>query len=594
MMRAVRQLLPLGLLFWLLVASGCSEPDLKKSDFSYDTQPIAIYNSYWSVIPLPNNLLNPTLQYKMQALMGADMTGTEEVSTMGLPITTDEDVAIAAALGLPLEADNELTVDLKTGMNELDGFIPGYVIDIPLSQKIDPASIVPFDGTNADVANLFFLDAGNLTEVLANIDVDFNTLLSDPTQLADIITPVMPDTYYYIFNWRNDDGVPVYKLTIRNKGNPAMPKDMEAGHTYLVFMTGLTETGVKGENGTPIWPDSYYCLFNQEESFIREDGLAMLNIISEPETGTKEEKEAAVQAQVDQIEGARTLTNVGVKVWEGLMGLAQTGRMRDELAVSFHFSIATNPVAAFLSPLNFVMGNDTILPSPADQIGADGGITESAACGDATMTFTVSSALDPESLNSDTVKLFKVVEAGSDYPAVESTVACDESCTTVTITPNAALDPSSTYLVAVSENLLGANGRHTVDQSYFGLVRGTHDLLTDKVADDSVAFTEKLGSPFLDNRIDTLISQNILEGGIEDISDGGDFPVYNVTEDAVDSAGQKLLAILGHIQNIQDFYAPHVSYLVDELKFAESRAKLPMVWVFTTRDDFATCDADKK
>ncbi|RJO67919.1 MAG: hypothetical protein C4523_08150 [Myxococcales bacterium] len=543
-----------------VLAVGC--PDIGRdepSTFGYTNDPVLIFNPDWGVLPLPNNFLNPVQQAAIPvAIPGAPAPETPP-TTMNLP-ATDEDVAAARdELGYPAEPDSPLTAALIRGMNKLDGFIPGFVPRLPFSAKLDLDSIVPFEAE--------LDDAGAITESNA---AEANLFLFDVTD-PEKPTPIAPNKYYRAFNVELLDegdfpeGFPSYTLTLRNTPSVLLPDDYIQGHTYLIVAAGLTENGIKDTDGRPVWPDSPFLLFNSTVPFVAADGSFRNNLFTDP-------------AKIQELEGARQITDWGVKIWEAVVGGART---RDEIVAAYHFSIATNPMPLFMDPASATLKNrNPLLPKPADRFQNDDNfapvfVAADAACDvsgnttcdantDAVPRFSLSQPVDPATATAETLRLYR--DDDGSWSPVDATPMVSTDGKTICLSPAANFNPQTSYLVAVTSGLKGANGRPAADQTYFGLAR---------VADAPLVEDGMWQSPYLDSRIDTLIFM-MNSGQLESLD--------AVTPEKLQQATDTLLIVLGLLEETRKLYETPIDWLVGEAGIVQEREDLALVWTFTTGD----------
>ncbi len=529
--------------------TGC--PNIGQDDpetCTYDTCPIAITNPDWGVLPLPNNLLNPVFQSDIPLVIPGVEAEEEPPTGMNLPVVDDDTVAFREELGYPAVLDTELSRQLIGGMNKLDGYVPGFIPRIPVSQPIDVASLTPFEAeldgegnilsSNAETANLFFLD------------------ITD----RDAVKPIAPDKYHRIFNAELVETLP-YQLTLRNTASLFLPDDFEQGHTYLMLMTGLKDDiGVKDTNGQPFWPDGYFSIFASENPYIFPDGYPRNNVIANPDPAVR-------LAKIQEAEGARQITGFGLDLWQNLVG---ESRSRSEVISATHFTITSNPLADFFDPAAASLPNrNPLLPKPADALvyDSDFAVQEEAAEADCnpSITFSLSRPLDADTVTDANIALYKM---GSDdnYEAVDISVSVtnndDAQTAAVTLTPDDALDPDSSYMVALSNRVKGKNGRNSADQTYFGLARVTTALIEDG----------QYLSPYLDSRVDTLIFMN-KTGALDSLD--------NIDEEALQTATDTLARVLNLLEAYRKKYEKPITWLVDS-EFVTAREDVALFWTFST------------
>ncbi len=544
----MRRPLPIWLLVSLLVfalgSTACESIQQEDPvDFSYESQPVSIFNPDWGVLPLPNNFLNPVAQAEVVQvnIPGAPVPETMPVY-MGLPLTDEAALEVRANKGYPAgEADSPLTLELLSGMNKLDGFVANIVPEFPFSREIDLETVKIYDpevdeagavvgpktnssdetvGWTAEEANFFFLD------------------ITDPEN------PVTVNNYAMLFNARESSAMP-YMLSVRDKAL----KDFQQGHTYLIVVTGITENGIKDPQGNPFAPDSFYMMFSSALPYVHPDGTLRNNLLSGEEA-------------VWELEGARQITDYGLKVWETLAGET---RSRGEVITSTSFTIMSNPYSEFFSAVNAVVqattGSDLfvpMLPEPADMpmFDADGNLSlvKAEAATDSKIKFKVSQPLDADSVISENLKLYKMDDGAYTEIAAGIKLTNGEEDASITITPESALEEDTKYMVAMSNGVIGKNGRAAADQVFFGLTRVTEPIVDDK---------GMWQSPYLDSRIDSIVNGNTLEGAAGDVG-----------------------KVLSMLELLRLEYKDAMSWL-DEQNFVEERADLAMFWTFTTTDGAA-------
>jgi len=509
-----------------LMLSACVSIETEEpSGYTYETAPVAIYNADWSVIPLPNNLLNPVHQATIPVEIPGVEPPTALPTTVDLPVVDAAGAEYAQKLGYPVQEDTDLTKALLAGQNKLDGFIPGIIARIPFSKKLDMTSVVPFDGNNADTANFFFFD------------------VTDPENPE----VVAPDTYYRIFNLEMLE-TPPYYLTVRMMGLSIEPRDYTPGHTYQVLMTGISDAGVKDVDGNPVMPDGYFSLFASPDTFIGPKGTPRNNIV----TGLE---------NVQTLEGARQITDWGLKIWEDVVGDA---RVRNEVVVSYHYSIATNPMPKYMNATKAISKNaKAFLPKPIDYPSYDDNwvpqMIMADAAVDSDISFDIGLALDTDTVTSDNLAVFAVSDAALTPVATSIVVENPEEDQdgTVTITPDADLQCGTTYLVALSNRVTGGPAhRPVVDESYFGLSRVNTPLV------DENGWL----SPHLDSRVDTLI----MTGKILDF-DAAD----------LEQAGATVMQVLTLIEAMRQHNGSYIDRLVAD-EFVPASEDLALMFTFTT------------
>lgn len=559
---ATRRGLGLGATVACILIAGCVDLTLQEAPaYDYATQPVAILNTDWGVLPVPNDFLNPVRQAQVVSIPGVP-DPAEPPTRMAIPIVDAAAAALAQGLGYPVAEDPPLSKALLGGMNRLDGFVTSFAPAVPFNRPLDMASVVPYDGTNAATANLYFLDL---------------TFPAAPQV-------ILPDEYLRVFNWEMRDEMP-YKLSLRFPA-PAMlspPADFLAGHTYAVVVTGWKDAGVKDAYGNPFKSDGSFLVFAEPDLF-PETGTTYIG----PD-GSSRNSVLVGLAAAQSAEGARQLTNVVLEAWEALPGVTGAWQ-RNEVVAAFAFTTATNPMPDYFDPVMAFLGMPAVRPQPADAVDGQGRLVKADAGCDATLSFTMDKPIDTTTATNGTVKLFRV--DGTTYTEVPLTVAATSGTgATVTATPKAALAGNAQYLVAVTSGIRSADGlRAATDQTYFGLTRAALKSVDAQTGawtfvDTPLVAPDGEGnlvwqSSYLDSRLDTLILN-----GAQDAID----------EDSLAAAGATVVGILSYLEAMRGLYKPHMDWLVlgDDGKpgipgaegtdnVVAEREDLVLVWTFTT------------
>ena len=547
----------------LLGLAGCLDASLDDPAPPYDyvSQPIAMLNTDWGVLPLPNDFLNPVRQAGIVSIPGMAVPGAMP-TTMDLPVMDEAAAAVAQELGYPVPVDPPLSKVLVEGMNLLNGYVGNFIPAIPFSRPVDTASIVPYDGANAAAANLYFVD------------------ITDPAA-PEVIAP---DTYARLFDAELAEAMPyLLKLRFWPEGPLSLPPGFERGHTYMVVMTGWRAEGVRDLEGAPFKSDSPFMLFTAgdlyEESgtrYVRPDGTPANNVLTEIE-------------DVYMAEGARQLTNAILDAWQGLDGVSAAWT-RAEVVVAFSWTIATNPTPQFFDAAKAFIGANAVVPTPSDTVNATGEPALAKAKCDATPSFSIPTAVDAATLSADTVHWFAASAGGYDPVAFDLASEEDEGGVKVTLTAKAALASDTTYVVAVTSGVQGPQGLPAVDESYFGLARAA--LLQEDEATGAVTFvdTPLVGddgeggliwqSKYLDSRVDTLLVNHGMNPEAT--------PLDPVTPEALAAAGEGVIKVLSYLEGLRLQLKPHIDWLVlgDDGapgNVVETREDLALVWTFTTK-----------
>lgn len=414
---------------------GCASVDQDPaSDWSYDTRAVAIVNTDWGIIPLPNDLLdNATLLRTITLpIYKGDPAPAIPALTLSLPIMTQAAADMASGMsGHTVLADDPLSVVLKTGQNRLNGFVAGSAPTIPFSQQIDTSTLIPYDpAANAEdkaKATLFFV---NVTD------------RQNPQVVA-------PKNYLAAFNWEARTEMPFY-LTIGLKSDDGKPAEFAPGSRYLVVLT-------KGLKSQPFAPpvkagqtaqtpvardferDTTFLLFAAKPTFsckadsketqswcataldpalccalgltyLAPDGSLRNNILAgTPKDNSFEEITRAQKVAVRQGEGARQMTEDGLQLFEkALSGL----KKRDEVILSYTFTISSNPLPLFAAIEGTSFKTDPRL-TPADvPTACTNGVCEvdsAKAATSAKPSFASSLKLAADTVNKDSVRLFSTL-----------------------------------------------------------------------------------------------------------------------------------------------------------------------------------------
>jgi hypothetical protein len=223
-----------------------------------------------------------------------------------------------------------------------------------------------------------------------------------------------------------------------------------------------------------------------------------------------------------------------------------------------------------------------------------GTMTPSEAPCDSTLAFELDKPVSADSVNPDTVLLFRV--SADAYTEVDMTVTFANTASddrpSVQAVPTEALEAETLYLAVVTSGVRSVDdSRAAVDQTYFGLSRaallqvdaetGAASFLdTPLVSFDDEGAPSDWNSPLLDSRLDTLI----LSGKVEDLT----------TVDLA-AAGQTTLSVLHYLEGLRNNLKPHLDFLVlgpdGELgvpgepevdNVVAEREDIVLAWTFTT------------
>ena len=579
-----------------LLLTACLEtPDLETPNpWDYESTPILINNADWGVIPLPNNFLNPVKQAEFVYIPGVAVP-ERPVTGMALPIVDETAAAYVQSLGYPAVEDTDLTKSLITGMNRLNGWVTNFAPKIPFSKLPEYDSIVPYDGTNGGAANLFLLD------------------ITDP---ANPVT-ITPDMYYRVVNYERRTEYPYYlSLRLIPAAMLSAPADFKTGHTYMVVVTGLTEdNGMRAVVGDddlgapvtePVEVDNTFLVFAANDKECPEEGPCDfkvthpvtgedvgLNFIAS--SGNPANSVLTGVAAAQEAEGARQITNYVLKIWENLADV-QDVRTRDEVVSAFQWTTTSNPMPMFFDSTAALMGGNPLLPSPADYTDVEGNVITAGAKCDPAVGFGFKVAVKDETVNTDTVKMYKVTGDDTSVKlteiAITVTPTTADEMTSVLVKAQAALDPESRYLVVATNGIIGANDWAAVDETYFGLTRTGLPVTNDEgvitgftatplLSEDADTGKMMWNSPNLDSRLDTLILNWSMLKGIDPVN----APITEITEEMLTEAadgGFGIVKVLALLDGLRAMHKPLFDALVLDNKLVETREDLVLGWTFTT------------
>jgi|GEM_PF-6962038 len=553
-----------GLMFFSLF-TGCDVTKDATVEFDYTREPVVVFNPDWTILPLPTNLMNPGFVRAIEV----DVPGMPErefpdycvapedqqVSCMDLRMVVDtesteassqpeiEDYVtiadiqnITSVMGYDLEADSNLTLYLKNSLNRLDGYYPGFIPDIPLSRKIDLASIKPFgegeNDFNVENANFFFMDI---------------TDKENPQVISF-------DEYQFVFDVESRESFP-YRLTLRNNpdvaNNHFMPMPFKAGNVYQIVLTGVNGNGIKDTEGVTFSADSPFLLLAGETPYVAPDGSSRNNLFTDLD-------------YVQEIEEARQVTDYGLQIWQSLVG---DKRKRSEVIAAFNFSIASTPESVFMDPQEVIMTQNPLVPEGAIGKKYDKENVLKNTCVktgvDFTPMFSLSGEIDLSTANTQNVKLYQKLEDGN-YKDVAISVSAENvnGVGQITITPKDDLDSSTHYLVAAKSSIKAKKGTVTNSDVYCALVKSKYPIIENKM----------WNSPFLDSRPDILVS---LEGLPDTLIDKDELHA-NPTEVTT----THLVSILSLIEEIRKDYQPDVEYLLTT-DFVDRREDILILYTFS-------------
>jgi hypothetical protein len=407
-------------------------------------------------------------------------------------------------LALPIDpaVDSPLTQEIKANLDQLDGWLTAQTVTLPFDAELDPATITP--------DSVILVDAG-------------------PAHVAPAVSRMAADSYFPMFNVGQAPATAApFPVMLKNTspGPGQAPTDFVQGHRYAAVVTN----SVLGMDGLPILGHPALEFLKSTTPLVDANGHSA-TILSD--------------AQAAQLEVARA--NVYAPVFDAM---AAAGIVQRDAAVAFTvFSIQSGTRPVF-NPTTA----GTALPTPNDVAGPAN------ASLDTTINLLLDQPYEPSTVAGGT----HVYKAG----AALQEIACDVQPSTtpdlngdypLQITPSQPLDPSSTYVVVLTDTIATTGGVPAQPGPYFSLVRAQSQLI------DETTNPPTLGSPFVDLTLDVLI----LMGKDPRIA----------TPAQWSSAFGLLVSNLHGLEQLRLAYAP----LLDAATAAGiDRQQIVVLWTFTT------------
>lgn len=248
----------------------------------------------------------------------------------------------------------------------------------------------------------------------------------------------------------------------------------EPGHRYAIAVIG-GDKGVKAADGRPVVGSATWAFIRSENPLVTCDDLTSADCAPTTEIIPSAEKSDQAKRLADQTAKALQLEALRRKYKPLIDGLIAGGVARGDIAILWTFKVAQNPAFEFNpaatpprvpSPTNLVLSNGKLnvpidpASSPAyqefvrDYLNELNGFPTSTAA----LAHVVGGAVDPDSVNEDSVLVFDV--SGEDLPG-EPAIAFDEATGSISVTPpNSGWGRGRTIAVAV---LGGADGVRSAD-----------------------------------------------------------------------------------------------------------------------------------
>jgi len=446
-----------------------------------------------------------------------DTTGT-------IPLPSDLLKGPNGNLNLPvLPSDSELTRQVKTALNDIDGWLTGSTITLPFDTPLDPSTVTP--------ETVLLADLGPSHEApIASVFVD------DRTQ--------QPVPYFTLFNVGLEPAKESpYNIIVKLKFPAFQPIEFKQGHRYAVVVTDA----VKGMDGLPAISHPAFDLLKSSTPLVDENGHSRV-IVPDDQAALLELGRSGVIAPVFD-------------------ALEAKGMVSREHAVSYAVFSTQSGARPGFNPLTF----GKVLPAPIDTV-TDGAITPGHAATTDPINVCFDLPYDPATTDGN-VLMFTYREGAPLAPIavhVTATTAVPESddrCTKqkmfpLTVVPDASLQPGMRYLVALTKGIKTAAAQQVPAQPsvYFTLARATTPIL------DTTTDPATLNSPFVDLTLDVLI-----------LTTGKD-PATATHDDWV-AAYQALVSNLRTIESWRTAYSP----LFDAVEAAGTpRSDVIVLWSFTT------------
>ena len=311
------RLIPGVLMACLLL--GCA-PDISL-DPPAEPNTVALFDAVTGQLPLPNYLLKdpsgPRMSFPMMPPPGGDCSKASVVCDDECSFNADDPCADAAVV-----YDGALTLELKAGMNQLDGFINSMAITMPFSKALDPDTLTEDSVLLYDIRPVYF---GNGKPV---------RIPAGPQAVSE---DRFGDGYWRIIQDEGQDAGDTHLLTLKPKApslTESTPWTWQPGGMYAVAVTD----SVKGTDGTPVESDLLLYLLRSQKPLIDVAKGVALNFL--------------LQAQIDA--GVLTFKEaISLETLRGnynkLLNAIQDngGPAREDVPLFFLFSVASNPIPRF-------------------------------------------------------------------------------------------------------------------------------------------------------------------------------------------------------------------------------------------------------
>ncbi|MCX7943897.1 MAG: hypothetical protein N2746_05250 [Deltaproteobacteria bacterium] len=385
-----------------LVAISC-DPNIGSDDVH--TPILSTFDKERGLIILPNDLLkNP------------------ETGRLALPEASD---------------DSELTKEIKSFMNMLDGWLVSQTITIPFEYELDKTTIRP------ENVLLFEIDIKNKT-----------------------VTKKMASEYYVLYNFsKTPSDRPPFFITVKNKPSEksgAMPEDFKQGYLYLVAVT----SAVKTKDGKEIIENPVYYFLKKREPLLNA-AKKSITILSDEEA---------------------LLLEVHRRLFNELFKLVET-KDKDirSKTIAFSFFSIQSGARALFNPA--IVGQ--ILPQPNDLNG------KANAPIDVKPYIYYDLPLDERTV----AKGVTMMKLTGDQPIIielaKIEVIEEKPKFKLQITPKNYLDKNSTYLVFTTNDIKSKHGVETSAYSTFSIIRANSPLIT-KTSDNNYVLNSPLIDNTLD------------------------------------------------------------------------------------------------
>ncbi len=333
--------------------------------------------------------------------------------------------------------DSELTKEIKSFINMLDGWLVAQTITVPFEYELDKTTVKPE-----------------------------NVLLFDIDVVNKSVTKKTAAEYYALYNFSmTPSDKPPYNITVKNKPNDksgGMPADFIQGHYYLVAVTNA----VKTKEGKDITENPVYYFLKKKEPLVNE-AKKSVTVLSDEEAS--------------MLEPARDAFN---KLF-ALVETVESDIRAKSIAFSF-FSVQSGSRALF-NPASV----GQILPQPNDIKG------KANAPVDVKPYIYYDLPLDDTTLSKG-VMMMKLT-GGQPIPVEISKLEIIEenSRYKLQIIPKTPLDKGSTYLVFTTNDIKSKHGVETAAYSTFSILRAKNPFVT-KVDDTNYALNSPLIDNTLD------------------------------------------------------------------------------------------------